>query len=385
MTAYRYPCTGYIDLNGFGRFLEEETRAPRYNINTFTAELKERFRVPFLTLVNSGSSTNLVAALVLAEKIRKAGLPMTAAVSAFTFPTTISSLVLAGFDVRIVDTEEGGFNISLEALEEMAENGGLPSLVTATHFLGFPMKVREMADLVHRHGGFLLQDGCETLYMETDGALAFEYGDIFTWSFYHPHHLSSYGGGGIITLNQDDYLLADSTAHWGRSCKCHVDKALCRVPEGPAHQFTYERLGVNVEMSELNACFGRWQLRRWDEFEEKRLRNYRILYNELRNADHLRVWKAPDINGSAFVFPVQLTDGRTVHDAYRILAAEGVEIRTLMGGVSNEQQAFVRLLGSEVQPHAHEMAKTTFFVGIHQTLPEEDVRIVAKKLKELLS
>ena len=385
MTSYRYPCTGYIDLKGFGQFLEDETRSPRYNINAFTNELKERFQAPFLTLVNSGSSANLVAALVLAEKIRKAGLPMTAAVSAFTFPTTISSLALAGFEIRIVDTEEGGFNISLKALEEMERENALPTVVAATHFLGFPMKVREIADLVHRHGGFLLQDGCETLHMETDGALAFEYGDIFTWSFYHPHHLSAYGGGGIITLNQDDYLLVDSTAHWGRSCKCHVDHALCQVPEGPAHQFTYERLGVNVEISELNACFGRWQLRRWDEFEEKRLRNYQILYDELRDADHLRVWKTPNVNGSAFVFPVQLTDGRTIDDAYRILVAEGVEIRTLMGGVSNEQQAFVSLLGSEVQPHAHEMAKTTFFVGIHQTLPEEDVRTVAKKLKERLS
>ena len=381
--AYRYPCTRHIEMKGFGSFLEEESKSSRYNITEFTRELKERFHVPHLSLVNSGSSANLVAGLALAEKIRKTGLPLTAAVSAFTFPTTISSLVLAGFEVRIVDVEPGGFNISLEALQELEAQGALPTLVAATHFLGFPFRVKEVAELVHRHGGFLLQDGCETLGMEIDGVPAFTFGDIFTWSFYHPHHMSSYGGGGVITLNLEDYLLVDSIAHWGRSCKCHVDKSLCRVPSGPAHQFTYERLGVNVEMSELNACFGRWQFLRWDTFEEKRQKNYQILYDELKDVRNLKVWPAPEIGSSAFVFPIRLLDGRTIYDAFEILSAEGIEIRTLMGGVSNEQKAFVEILGSEVQKEAHDIAETTFFVGIHQTLPQEDVRTVAHKLKEL--
>ena len=381
---YRYPCTRHIEMKGFGSFLEEEARGSRYNITEFTAQLKERFHAPYLSLVNSGSSANLVAALAMAEKVRKAGLPMTACVSAFTFPTTISSLVLAGFDVRIVDVEKDGFNISLQALLELEKKGELPSLVVATHFLGFPFCVKEIAELLHRHGSFLLQDGCETLGMEIDGVPVFEYGDIFTWSFYHPHHMSSYGGGGVITLNQEDYLLVDSIAHWGRSCKCHVDKSLCHVPAGPAHQFTYERLGVNVEMSELNACFGRWQLRDWEAMEERRQENYRILFEALKDVKNLKVWEAPEIGSSAFVFPIRLLDGRTIYDAFEILSAEGIEIRTLMGGVSNEQEAFCDILGREIQEYAHEVAQTTFFVGIHQTLPTEDVRFVAQRLRELL-
>ncbi len=138
---YRYPCTGYIDMKGFGSFLEQESLYPRQNINAFAEELKEKFHVPWLTLVNSGSSANLTAALTLAEKIRNAGLPMTALVSAFTFPTTISSLVLAGFDVQIADVEPGGFNLSLEALQELEQEDRLPTLIAATHFLGFAFRV----------------------------------------------------------------------------------------------------------------------------------------------------------------------------------------------------------------------------------------------------
>ena len=308
-------------------------------------------------------------------------LPMVAAISAFTFPTTVSSLALAGFELLILDVEEGTFNVSCDEVERVAGSIGL---LAPTHFLGFPCDLERISELAGRHGFLVLQDACETMGMRIAGKDAFSYGDITTLSFYHPHHMSSYGGGAVITLSQDDFLLADSVAHWGRNCKCHVDESLCKVPEGPAHQFTYERLGVNVEMSELNASFGRWQLRSWDEMEAKRRRNYAILRDRLRDKEGIQVWDAPDVGRSAFVFPVRLCNGMNVTDAWRILKAEGIEIRTLMGGVSNEQVAFREILDSATLRIAHVMAETTFFVGIHQTLPEEDVRHVAKTLSAFL-
>lgn len=392
---YKYPCTRHIEMKGFGEYLEKECTGSRSNLNKFAGELKERFNVPYITLVNSGSSANLVAALALAEKCRKAGKPLTAAVSAFTFPTTISSLLLAGFKLQMVDVDNNSFNISVNGLRNLANNTlkltksinvvykKMPSVIAITHFLGFPSDIKSIVNLAREYGSFILQDACETLGMRIDSRQVFEYGDITTWSFYHPHHLSSYGGGGVITLNKSDYILVDSIAHWGRSCKCHIDENLCTVKPGPAHQFTYERLGVNVEMSELNACFGRWQFRNWDEIEEKRMNNYNILYETLKDATQIKVWKAPEIESSAFVFPIRLTNGMSVNDAYEILLKEDIEIRTLMGGVSNEQEAFRNILGKHTYVNAHNMAYSTFFVGIHQTLSSDDVRYVANKLLEI--
>lgn len=392
---YKYPCTRHIEMTGFGEFLEQECTKSRNNINKFTEELKEKFNVPYITLVNSGSSANLVAALALAEKCKKAGKPLTAVVSAFTFPTTISALLIAGFKLQMVDVEENSFNISVDRLKDLA-NGSfkltksikliydkMPSVIVITHFLGFPSDIKEIVKLAKQHDSFILQDACETLGMKVDSRQIFEYGDITTWSFYHPHHLSAYGGGGVITLNKDDYILVDSIAHWGRACKCHIDEALCTVPAGPAHQFTYERLGINVEMSELNACFGRWQFRSFDEIEKKRIENYNILYEMLKDITNIKIWKAPDIEGSAFVFPIKLKNGMFVNDAYKILSKEDIEIRTLMGGVSNEQKAFKDIFGEKKFPNARDMTYFTFFVGIHQTLSTDDIKYVASKIQEI--
>ena len=380
MARYHYPCTGHIKMDGFGRYLEEECNESRRNLKLFAGELSERFSFPYVTLTNSGSSANLAAALVLAEKVRAAGMPMTAVVSAFSFPTTIDALLMAGFKVTAVDVGYGEFNISFGKLRGMVP---APSVAAVTHFLGFPCEIREISEYVHSYGGFVLQDACETLGMEVSGEPIHTFGDITTLSFYHPHHMSSYGGGAVITINQEDYIMADSAVHWGRACKCHIDEQLCNVPKGPAHQFTYERIGANLEMSELNACFGRWQFRDYEEMEKIRLDYYQYLYALCSSNPNLRVWRAPDVKTSAFVFPVQMVNGWTIYDAYEVRSRKGIEIRTLMGGVCNEQAAFRKLLNQELLENAHKMAEETFFVGIHQTLTREQVRYIGEQLSIL--
>jgi len=55
-----------------------------------------------------------------------------------------------------------------------------------------------------------------------------------------------------------------------------------------------------------------------------------------------------------------------------------VEIRTLMGGATCTQPAFGKFIDYEVQQNAINMADTTFFVGVHQTLSISDVQAVAR-------
>ena len=62
-----------------------------------------------------------------------------------------------------------------------------------------------------------------------------------------------------------------------------------------------------------------------------------------------------------------------------------------MGGAISEQEAFYNMLAGTEVPVAKEMADTTFFVGVHHTLPNEDVETVAQiisrmqKLKVILN
>lgn len=72
----------------------------------------------------------------------------------------------------------------------------------------------------------------------------------------------------------------------------------------------------------------------------------------------------------------------TVKDAWELLSPKSVEIRTLMGGATCTQPAFKTLVAYDIQQKAIEMADTTFFVGIHQTLPIHDVQAVGRMIDE---
>lgn len=385
--SYRYPCTRNIGMDGFGQYLESEIREPRRNIRLFSKELSDCITErkedisKHITLVNSGSSANLVAALTLSEKLKNEGKPLTAVASAFTFPTTMSALLLAGFEVELIDVDKEGFNISMELLEKLQTP---PSLVAVTHFLGFPADMGRLEQYRQKTGCLILQDACETLVCHCNDRPVYSYGDIVTWSFYHPHHLSSYGGGAVYAATQEDFILCDSIAHWGRACKCHIDESLCTIPSGPAHQFTYERLGVNVEMSELNACFGRWQLLKWEEIEEQRRRNYDQLYSQLASKDNIRVWNFFNAQkDSPFVFPILHRD-KTVKEVWEIMKAHGIEVRTLMGGATSTQKAFMNHLPANTScPNAEYMSDHAFFIGCHNTITESDIEYISSMLKEI--
>ncbi|HYT89031.1 MAG TPA: DegT/DnrJ/EryC1/StrS family aminotransferase [Gemmataceae bacterium] len=375
MTPLRYPCTGHVPHEGFGAFLERELGGPRVNLHRFAAELGRTFAAEHLTLVNSGSSANLAAALALAERVGRGAHAVTAG---FTFSTTLAALQFAGFTLTVVDTEPGGFCIDVAAVRRALRPD--TQVVCVTHFLGFPAAIDDLAALAAERRLLLLQDACESMDLRVAGAPAHHRGTLTTWSFYHPHHLPAFGGGVVVSPDTGWRQLVESLTHWGRACTCHYDPTICPSPPGMNHFFTYVRPGLNAEMSELNACFGRFQLRRWPEIEAQRRRHYETLSQALHTCPAVRVYPAPTDSGTPSAFPVTCTRERMA-DLVARLTERGVEARTLMGGAVIGQSPY-RDLAHDGLRHCQAVSDSTFFVGIHQTLPEDDVVRVAAILTE---
>jgi len=387
---YRYPCTGRTNIEGFGDFIDKELGPSRRNIKEFAKELEKEFKWPRITLTNSGSSANLAASLTIAEKckeklgITKVNEPIhlgNVLVAGFTFPSTMASLLTAGFSLRIIDTEENGFCLDPNEIEKQITKE--TRAICVTHFLGFPAQMDKISEIAKKHNLYILQDACESMTLEVNGKYAHDYGDISTWSFYHPHHMSSFGGGAVSSPHPDWQILTESVTHWGRKCTCHFNPEICQAPDGMHHNFWYVRTGHNLEMSELNACFGRFQLRDWHKMENSRFKHYEILYDTLQNLPNIRVWPMVKGCSSPFVFPIKVQDNQTVKQLLGEFEQRGVEIRSLMGGAISEQPAYSHIPTGKLD-NCLDMSQTAFFVGVHQTLKEEDVKETAKILKDVL-
>jgi len=376
MGRFRYPCTGHTATEGFPAFLAAELGPSRANLDRFSQELQTSFGVQHVTLVNSGSSANLTAALALAEVTG----PGEAVTAGFTFPTTLASLLTAGYHPRVADTVEGGFGLDPAAFESAI----VPQtkVVCVTHFLGFPAPIRDIVEIARSRDILVLQDACETMDLRVEGSPAHELGDLSTWSFYHPHHLSSFGGGAVISPDDDWHARVDSITHWGRACTCHFDPARCPAPAGMHHNFHYIRTGHNLELSELNACFGRFALTTWTVQERRRAKHYQMLFDALADLSSIRIRAAPTDSGSPFVFPIELLD-RPVETFALAMESHGVEVRSLMGGPCVDQPAYTGVPHDGIA-HCRAIARRSCFVGIHQTLPDGDVQTVAELLAQEL-
>lgn len=379
MKQLRYPCTGAVQTHGFAAFLEQELGAPRHNIRQFAQELASVFSIPEPTLVNSGSSANLAAALALFEDTG----PGEAIVAGFTFPTTMSALLTAGYSLRVVDCEPGGFCLDPRALARAMSPS--TKVVCVTHFLGFPARMPEIHEQTRGSGVRILQDACETMNLHHKGQPLHTFGDVTTWSFYHPHHLSAFGGGAVITHNPEMRQRIESITHWGRACTCHYDPHLCQAPEGKDHNFWYVRQGHNLEMSELNACFGRFQLQSWELQERRRRDHYEALSQALdfgRVKSKCKTYPATADQGTPFVFPITLPEppGR---EFYALLRASDLEVRTLMGGVITDQPAY-QSVPQEPLSNCRDLAARSFMVGIHQTLNTNDLKVMGDILRETI-
>jgi DegT/DnrJ/EryC1/StrS aminotransferase family len=155
---FRYPCTGLVRADGFGAFLDRELGEPRANVRRFAAELAAAFGVGPVSLVNSGSSANLVAALAVAEDV---GRGAHAIAAGFTFPTTLAALQLAGFRVTLVDVRPGDWVIDPAAVRRALRPD--TRLLCITHFLGYPAPLGELRPLVEAGRLRVIQDACETM------------------------------------------------------------------------------------------------------------------------------------------------------------------------------------------------------------------------------
>lgn len=372
-----YPCTGRTAIEGFDAFLGAELNDSRGNLKKLTQELRVITGDAHITLVNSGSSANLTAAILVKQRC---GGRRRVIMAGFSFPTTISSFSLLGFEVELVDTEADGFNLDPAALSEII--GDDVAAVVVTHFLGFPAQLGPIEELANRHGAMLIQDACETMNLSCDHKSIYEFGDIITHSFYHPHHLSAFGGGVVATgsLELHDHL--QSIMHWGRECRCHYDPSTCTAPHGLNHNFWYIREGVNLELSELNACFARWQLRSWPQQERQRWEHWHTWSTALAGLPEVRTWPAKQ-NISPFVFPIAVDAERFTDLTSRIQSA-GVEVRSLMGGAIHRHPAY-RHLGNVRLKQCELMGSRSFFVGIHQTLTRHKVIEASSIVRRILA
>ncbi|MDD4937788.1 MAG: lipopolysaccharide biosynthesis protein RfbH [Candidatus Shapirobacteria bacterium] len=324
----------------------------------FEEEFKKFLGMKYVSLVNSGSSANLLALAALTsdifgEKRLKPGDEfITTPVS---FPTTINPGIQYGLKPVVIDAEIDTLNIDVSKIEKAITKK--TRLIMIAHTLGKPFDLTKIMKLVKKYDLWLIEDCCDALGSKYNDKLLGTFGHIATFSFYPAHHITMGEGGAIATNN----LLINKSVRrfrdWGRDCWCGTGKddtcgkrfkwKLGELPYGYDHKYIYSEVGYNLKLTDFQAAIGLAQLKKLPKFIKKRKENYKTLYTFLKKYEKYFILMKEDkkVDLSPFGFPlvVKETAPFSRNELTQYLEENKIGTRNVFAGNLLHHPAYIKI------------------------------------------
>lgn len=307
------------------------------------------------SLVNSGSSANLVALTALTSaklgdrRLKPGDEVITVAAG---FPTTVNPIIQNRLVPVFVDVSLPTLEIDVSQLD--AALSSKTRAIMIAHTLGNPFDLDAVMSFAKKHQLWVVEDCCDALGATYRGQKVGTFGDLATLSFYPAHHITMGEGGAVLTNSPMLQTLVESFRDWGRDCWCdpgkdntcgkRFDWQLGTLPCGYDHKYTYSHIGYNLKATDMQAALGLSQLDKIEQFIEARRENFRYLRNALGPLDNVLMLPVATegANPSWFGFPMGVREDApfTRDQLVRALEAAKIGTRLMFSGNLVRQPAY---------------------------------------------
>lgn len=373
----------------------------------FEKEFARWLGVKYASLVNSGSSANLLAFMALTapelgpRQIKPGDEVITVACG---FPTTVTPVLNYGAVPVFVDVTVPQYNVDVSRLEGALSDK--TKAVVLAHTLGNPFDIQAVKAFCDAHGLWLIEDNCDALgaryTMDGETRYTGAWGDIGTSSFYPPHHMTMGEGGCVYTNDPLLHRLILSFRDWGRDCICpsgfdnfcghRFDGRHGELPAGYDHKYVYSHFGYNLKATDMQAAIGCEQLKKLPGFIAKRRHNWMRLKAALQGVEDQLLLPEPAENSlpSWFGFLISVREGSGL-DRNRItgfLEGKNIQTRLLFSGNLIQHPCFDQIRGTDRYRVAGGLKTTdyimnnTFWVGVYPGMTEEMIDYMAGMIVE---
>lgn len=314
--AYAKTVYGQKEIDAVVKCLNEGTQMGKY-ASQFEARIATLFDKKHGVFVNSGSS-----ALYIGMEAMGFAPGSEVITPALTFSTTVGCIVKAGLVPVFVDVGPNDYCVDVSKIEEVVTKKTVAIL--APNLLGNLCEWDKISDIAKRHNLKIIEDSADTLGATLHGKSSGHWSDWSITSFYGSHIINCAGNGGMLTLNDPELLKASKLLRsWGRSSSVFNEKSEAIENrfnvdvDGIEYdaKFIFERIGYNLEGSEIGAAFGLVQL---DDLESN------IRTREKNFATQTAFFKRHE---EFFILPQQTAGARTGWLAYPVQIREDAPFR----------------------------------------------------------
>lgn len=243
-----------------------------------------------------------------------------------SFIATANAIRYCGAKPVFVDIEEKGYNMDPARLERVI----VPRTraILCVHQLGMPCDLAAILSIGQRHGIPVIEDaacaiGSEIRWKNQWEKIGKPHGAIACFSF-HPRKLITTGDGGMLTTANMD---------WDRRFRLERQHGMS-LPDLARHQAnrvkfeSYETLGYNYRLTDIQAAIGREQLRRLSAIVARRrtlVERYQELLRDI--PDITAPAEPPWVRSNWQSFCVQLPSGRDQRAVMDAMLHAGVATR----------------------------------------------------------
>ncbi|SKA08855.1 lipopolysaccharide biosynthesis protein RfbH [Selenihalanaerobacter shriftii] len=360
-----------------GRYAEE-----------FEEKFADYFGLKSCSLVNSGSSANLIALTAftsskLGDKRLKPGDEVITVAAGF--PTTVNPIIQNGLIPVFVDVDLGTYNVNIEQLRQAISPK--TKAIMLSHTLGNPFNLRAVMEIAEENDLYVIEDCCDAVGSTYNGELVGTFGDAATVSFYPAHHMTMGEGGTVLVDSTKLERIVRSFRDWGRDCYCgpgqdntcgyRFERQMGTLPYGYDHKYIYSHIGYNLKVLDLQPAIGVEQLKKLPSFIKKRKENFKKLKNGLKDYEnYLILPKATEKSDpSWFGFPITVKKDSGVDRADLVNHLEDNKIMTRMlfaGNITRQpayQNVKYRVVGD--LENTDYIMNNTFFIGVYPGIDQD--------------
>lgn len=365
------------DLDQLIAFLqrEEVVLTQSKEVRAFEEEWSNWLGVKHSVFVNSGASANLLTMAALKHLYGEGEV----IVPTLTWVSDIASVLQNNLHPVFVDIDRHTLGMSTkEVLRKITTR---TKAVFLTHVLGLNALDLALLEACRERGILLIEDVCESHGARFQGKKLGTFGLASNFSFYYAHHMSTIEGGMVCTDNEDFYETVRMLRSHGmvREMDSAARKsALARENEGCHPDFIFSYPAYNVRSTELNAVLGRSQLKRLDEQNERRTRNFSLFLENLDPKKYRRDFSTEGSVNYAFILVLREPNEAFCERLMQAMREAGIEHRRgLSGGGNQLRQPYLKPFvpaGYHGEfPEVEYVHRYGFYLGNYPDLEREEI------------
>ena len=383
---------GNEEIKAVTKVLKSSTQMGK-NVSLFEKKISKLFSKKYGLMVNSGSS-----ALMLAMETLDIPEGSEVITPALTFSTTVGYIVRNKLVPVFVDVEEGTYCMNENKIKNLITRK--TKAIVAPHLMGNIVNWEKLAPMLKKKGILIIEDSADTLGATHKNKSTGHYADISITSFYGSHIINCAGNGGMVCFNdKEKYIKAKLLRSWGRSSSLFDEKSekienrFNIKLDGILYdkKFVFEKIGHNLEPSELGAAFGLVQLKKLKKNLRKREINFNLHTKYLKKYSEYFILpkQLPQSKSGWLAYPITITENASFSRTQMqiFLEKKNIQTRVVFTGNILRQPGFKNIKAKKDKngyPEADKVMRNGILIACHHGLTKRMISHIHNSIDEFM-